>query len=124
MLLDDTDLQAFSDLATDLALKDSCAIQRQTRTERPSGGANKDYTTINTVPCLVAPPRKVHEDFEADQFDQVALKTILFPRNTDVIKTDLLVISDVTYRVESSPDPISYEVLRTVYAYKLPGTGV
>ena len=114
-IFSDQDLQGFSDLAEELAMRDTCQIQRRTQTSDGQGGSSSSgWSTVASVPCLVVDMRLPVEQTIASQlFDRVGKKVIL-PRNTDVRQSDQLVVAGETYRVVGLLDPTTYEVVRRV----------
>nr|BBH90141.1 hypothetical protein KTC_48920 [Thermosporothrix sp. COM3]BBH90206.1 hypothetical protein KTC_49570 [Thermosporothrix sp. COM3]BBH90271.1 hypothetical protein KTC_50220 [Thermosporothrix sp. COM3] len=119
-IISDEDLQAFSDLATELALKDMCDVLRETRTPDGQGGTEITWTVVATVPCaLIDSGQSPQEVVIAERLQGKTLKRLLVPRLTDIRGADRLRINGITYKVIDLYDPTSYEVLRRVAVEQL-----
>lgn len=123
----DDDLQGFSDLAQDLALKDTCDILRETDgADDGSGGNTPSYSAaLTAIPCLVVDGgRKPQEQLLAQRFIGKVMKTIMLPRQTDVRSTDRISVTSgnafntAIYHVVEPEDPTTYEVLRRVTTWR------
>lgn len=115
-ILTDTDLQGFSDMAVDLALKDTCDILRERRIQQPSGGSTLswDPPLATAVPCAIIDMRTPDDQVIGSQRVGEMRKIALLPRLTDCLANDRLRIAGVLYEVIDLFDPSSYEVLRRV----------
>jgi hypothetical protein len=114
-LFTDTDLQAFSDLAQDLALKDTACILREIRTPIAGGGSVTTWAIVAQPPCMVVDSgQSPTEQAIAQQSVGQIYKRVFFPRLTDVRSTDRLSINGTLYEIIDLFDPTTYEVLRRV----------
>lgn len=111
-LFSDTDMQGFADLASDLALKDDCDILVENDTTDPlGGGSSPSYTVTATVKCMVVDFRAPSQEYEiANQVVGRALKKVSTPLGTSILKSDLLRIKNVAYRVVEPLGLSSYAV--------------
>jgi hypothetical protein len=118
----DADLDAFSDFATDAALKDTCEILREgSHNDDGEGGQeNIDWPVFATVKCMLTGETSrstVTEAVVADRLDGRTLQTVWFPRGTAVLKSDLLRINGQEYHIiDISTD--SYEVLKPISVWR------
>jgi hypothetical protein len=126
-LFTDTDLQGFSDLAQDLALKDTCDILRETDGADDGSGGNTPTwpAALTAIPCLVVDGgRKPQEQILAMKLVGKVMKTIMLPRQTDVKNTDRISVTSgnslntAIYHVVEPEDPTTYEVLRRVTVWR------
>jgi hypothetical protein len=126
-LFTDTDLQGFSDLAQDLALKDTCDILRETDGADDNSGGNSPTwpAALTGIPCLVVDGgRKPAEQLLAQKLVGKVMKTISLPRQTDVRGTDRISVTSgnsfntAIYHIIDVEDPTTYEVLRRVSVWR------
>jgi hypothetical protein len=123
-IISDVDLQVFSDLAVDLALKDSCEILRDTSTDSDDQGGyeNIPWPTVATVACALVDVGAVasyRPTVEATRLQDRVYQTLLLPRGTGVLVGDRFRINSAsTYQSEGIQDPTSYEVLRRVQVWR------
>jgi uncharacterized protein YabE (DUF348 family) len=114
------DLDDFSALATDLALKDDCDILRETsHTDDSEGGESSVvWSTAATVKCMLTDDSQTPtESVVAGRLDGRTLQKVWFPRGTDVRKTDRLRINGTTYHIMDASTN-SYEVLKAVEVWR------
>lgn len=110
-------IQRQADWAAAHLLPDTCAVQRE---------VNSVYTTVtgmSAVPCALIDNQPPTEKDISDETTGAVMKTVLFPRGTDVRNPDQLVINSIKYRVFDVPDPGTYEVLRRVTVVRFPQRG-
>lgn len=114
-LLSTADLQSLSDWFTPRFLTDTCQIQREINS------LWTPVTGLTAVPCAVT--GDAYEGALPNELVGADLKTILFPRNTDVRSPDRLLINGILYRVFDMQGPITDEVLRSVIVVRFPQRG-
>lgn len=121
-IFDDTDLQNFSDFATDAALKDTCEILQEVSSsdDGEGGEENIERSVVATVKCMLTDEFSRSTPSEvvvAERLDGKTLQTVWFPRGTTVLKSNLFRINGVLYHiVDVSID--SYEVLKPVTVWR------
>jgi len=111
-LFTDDDLQGFADFASDLALKDDCDILVESDTTDPlGGGGSTNYTVTATVKSMIANYHAPTQEYEiANQVVGRALKKVSTPLGTSILKSNLLRIKNVVYRVVEPLGLPSYAV--------------
>lgn len=109
-LFSDTDIQAFADLASDLALIDDCAIERNF-----IQNGQITSTAIETVKCLAKPITSQFATFEDWQGNAMTWRVSL-PLGTNVKEGDYLTIKGQKMEVQKVLTPKSYAVLDEVEA--------
>lgn len=82
-----------------LAMPDSCAIQRATRTRDGAGGSTTATAILATVPCRLRPAGGGDERTIADALQWVVAYTVSLPWGTDLRPTDTLLIAGRTFQV-------------------------
>lgn len=118
----DSDLQDFSDLATELALKDDCDILEETSSSDDGAGgeSNVVWSTAETVKCMLTNQSgrsTPTETVVAGRLDGKTLQTIWLPRGTSVAKTNRLRVNGNVYHI-SDVNGDSYEVLKPVSVWR------
>lgn len=82
-----------------LAMPDTCAIRRVTRTKDGAGGSTTATATVATVPCRLRPAAGGDERTIADALQWVVAYTVYLPWGTDLIPADTLLINGRTFQV-------------------------
>lgn len=100
-----------------LALPDSCIVQRPNRVSDGEGGYTLGTpTTVATVACRVSPlGNAAQESVIGEAVRAVAQYVVHLPAETDVRSDDRLVVGSRTFEVVE-PLRRSYEVIRRVIA--------
>lgn len=121
-IISDADLDGFSDLAVELALKDDCDILRAPLTPNPAGGGQTRgaYAVAATVKAaLIDAGSSPRRTTIAEQHVGNTPKIILLPRHTDVRPDDRLAMLGEVYEIIDLYEPTTYEVLRRVGVNRL-----
>lgn len=116
----DADLDDFSVLATELALKDDCEILGEVSSDDDGeGGTENDvWQVVETVKgILVDDSQTPTESVVAGRLDGRTLQKVLLPRGTNVQKTNRLRINGTTYHI-MDVSTNSYEVLKAVEVWR------
>jgi hypothetical protein len=118
-IVSDADLQSYSDLAAELALKDTCEILSQpSGTDTWGGGdeTSEEWDVSASVRCAVIDAGGMPIQATVAQQESARMqKIILFPRGTEVTGANRVrVVGGDTYEVVDVIDPTSYEVVRRV----------
>jgi len=82
-----------------LAMPDSCAIQRVTRTKDGAGGSTTATAIMATVPCRLRPAGGGDERTIADALQWVVAYTVSLPWGTDLRPADTLLIAGRTFQI-------------------------
>lgn len=109
-VITDSDLQQIANLAADLALKDDCDILAENDTPDPLAGSDTDYIVTATVKCMIVDEKMPQEYYIANQVVGKILKKVSTPLGTTILKSNLLRVQGVTYKVVSPLGPSSYAV--------------
>jgi hypothetical protein len=118
-LFSDADLDGFSALAVELALKDDCDILEEVSTPDGQGGQGEPTDqVVATVKCAVIDASRVEEYMLAQKVSDKVFETILLPRGTQVSISNRLRVAGQTYHIEGVNDPTTYEVLRRVSVWR------
>jgi hypothetical protein len=112
--LSDLDLAILGDLVEEVALTDTCDIQRKNETLTPMGEATKNWPVVATSACALIDAGTPQEQAVAVQQVGSLTQIMLLPRLTDVRGNDRLVKAGLTYHVIDLYEPKSFEVVRRV----------
>lgn len=122
-IFSDSDLQTFSDLAVDLAMKDTCDIERAVRVPDGQRGFRETREVVNTVPCFMlneSTPRL--EDIAQQHLARNEFQFYL-PLGTVLRQDDWLIYKGNRYEIIDIKAPMSYTVFVEAFT-KLKETGV
>jgi hypothetical protein len=108
------DVQALADMVTEVALTDTCDIQRKSQTLTAMREATKNWPVVATVPCALIDAGTPQEQAVAVQQVGSISQIMLLPRLTDVRGNDRLVKGGLTYHIIDLYEPKSFEVVRRV----------
>ncbi len=82
-----------------LAMPDTCAIQRVTRTRDGAGGSTTATATVASVPCRLRPAGGGDERTIADALQWIVAYTVSVPWGTDLAPADTLLIAGRTFQI-------------------------
>jgi hypothetical protein len=109
-VITDADLQQIANLAADLALKDDCDILGESDTPDPLLGSDTDYIITATVKCMIVDLKPPQEFYIGNQVVGKSIKKVSMPLGTVILKSNLLRVQGVTYKVIDPLGPSSYAV--------------